>query len=98
MSGLKFGDRLLMLGCSDTALAAALASKVGLTGRACLLDESADRLTLAAAAVQQEGALVESFTSPMTTLPFEPSSFDVIVARNVFPAMPAARRAAAVAE
>jgi ubiquinone/menaquinone biosynthesis C-methylase UbiE len=98
MSGLKFGDRLLMLGCSDTALAAALASKVGLTGRACLLDESADRLTVAAAAVQREGALVESFTSPMTALPFEPGSFDVVVARNAFPAVPAASRAAVVGE
>jgi len=49
MSGLKLGDRLLMLGCADTALAAALAAKVGLTGRACVLDESADRVTAAAA-------------------------------------------------
>jgi len=98
MSGLKLGDRLLMLGCSDTALAAALASKVGLTGRACLLDESADRLRAAAAAVEQEGALVESFASPMASLPFEPGSFDVVVARNAFPAIPAASRAAVVDE
>ena len=98
MSGLKLGDRLLLLGCSDTQLAAALASKVGLTGRACLLDESADRLRAAAAAIEQEGALVESFTSPMAALPFEPGSFDVVVARNAFPAMPAASRAAVVRE
>jgi ubiquinone/menaquinone biosynthesis C-methylase UbiE len=98
MSGLKLGDRLLMLGCSDTALAAALASKVGLTGRACLLDESTDRLNVAAAEVEREGALVESVTSPMTALPFEPGAFDVVVARNVFPAMPAASRAAVVGE
>jgi ubiquinone/menaquinone biosynthesis C-methylase UbiE len=98
MSGLKLGDRLLMLGCSDTTLAAALATKVGLTGRACLLDESADRLNAAAAAIEQEGALIESFTSPMSAFPFEPGSFDVVVARNVFPAMPAADRAAVVHE
>src|SRR5262245_43340001 len=98
MSGLKLGDRLLMLGCSDTALAAALASKVGLTGRACLLDESADRLHAAAATVEQEGALVESFVSPMASLPFEPGSFDVVVARNALPALPAASRATVVAE
>ena len=98
MSGLKLGDRLLMLGCSDTALAAALAAKVGLTGRACLLDEPADRLNAAAAAIEQEGALIESFTSPMSALPFEPGSFDVVVARNVFPAMPAADRTAVVGE
>ena len=98
MSGLKLGDRLLILGSADTALAAALASKVGLTGRACLLDESADRSTAAAAAVEQEGALVESFTAPMAALPFEPASFDVVVARNVFPALPAAARTAVARE
>src|SRR4029450_7784299 len=69
MSGLKLGDRLLMLGCSDTTLAAALATKVGLTGRACLLDESADRLNAAAAAIEQEGALIDSVTQPMSGLP-----------------------------
>jgi ubiquinone/menaquinone biosynthesis C-methylase UbiE len=98
MSGLKLGDRLLMLGCSDPALAAALASKVGLTGRACLLDESDDRVRTAAVLVTQEGALVESFTSPMASLPFEPGSFDVVVARNVFPAIPTASRPAVADE
>jgi SAM-dependent methyltransferase len=98
MSGLKLGDRLLVLGCSDTALAAALARKVGLTGRACLVDESADRLNRAAVAVKQEGALVESFTSSMSALPFDAGSFDVVVARNVFPSMAASTRAAVVHE
>lgn len=98
MSGLKLGDRLLMLGCSDIPLAAALASKVGLTGRACLLDESEDRLRAAAAAIEQEGALVESVASPMSSLPFESGSFDVVVARNAFPAIPDGTRAAVVAE
>ena len=64
-----------MLGCSDTVLAAALASKVGLAGRACLLDESADRVSAAAAAIEQEGALAESLASPLAALPLEPGSF-----------------------
>lgn len=98
LAGLKLGDRLLMLGTSDTVLAAALAVKVGLTGRACLLDESADRLSAAAAAVEQEGALVESFTAPMSALPFEANAFDVVIARNVLAAMPPEGRAAAAAE
>jgi SAM-dependent methyltransferase len=98
MSGLKLGDRLLILGSSDTALAAALASKVGLTGRACLVDESADRVTAAAAAVEQDGALVESVASPLGALPFDAGSFDVVVARNAFPGIPEPGRAAVVAE
>ena len=85
MSGLKLGDRLLVLGCSDPRLIAALASKVGLTGRACMLDQSAEQTTRAAAAVEEEGALVESFTSPMTSLPFDANAFDVVVARNLLP-------------
>ena len=34
----------------------------------------------------------------MSSLPFEPGSFDVVVARNAFPAIPAEARAAVVAE
>ena len=98
MTGLKLGDRLLFLGSSDTALAAALAGKVGLTGRACLVDEPPDRVTAAAAVVEQEGALVESFAAPLTALPFEASSFDVVVARNVFPAVASSARGGVVAE
>ena len=98
MAGLKLGNRLLILGASDTALAAALAVKVGLTGRACLLDESADRMSAAAAAVEREGALVESFTAPMSALPFEANAFDVVIARDVLAAMPPQSRAAAAAE
>jgi SAM-dependent methyltransferase len=71
---------------------------VGLTGRACLVDESADRLRAAAAAVEQEGALVESFAAPLTALPFDASSFDVVVARNAFPTVEESGRQRAVAE
>ena len=39
MSGVKLADRLLVIGASDPALAAALAAKVGLTGRACVVDK-----------------------------------------------------------
>ena len=98
MSGLKLGDRLLFLGSSDTVLAAALASKVGLTGRACLVDESADRVNAAAAAVEHEGALVESFAAPLGALPFDAGSFDVVVARNVLPSVAESGRAGVVAE
>ena len=98
MSGLKLGDRLLILGASDSSLAAALAAKVGLTGRACVVEETRERLNAAAAAVEREGALVEGFTAPWRALPFETGSFDVVVARNAFPGVAAASRAAVVSE
>jgi ubiquinone/menaquinone biosynthesis C-methylase UbiE len=98
MSGLKLGDRLLVVGSSDPLLTAALASKVGLTGRACLVDASEAKLTAAAAAVEQQGALVESFTAASTALPFDPEAFDVVVLRNAISASAPAERAAMMSE
>lgn len=83
MSGLKLGDRLLVIGCSDPALIAALASKVGLTGRACAVDENEQRAAEAGRAAEREGALVETAHAPGWRPPFDDSSFDVVVLREV---------------
>jgi SAM-dependent methyltransferase len=92
MPGVKLGDRLLVVGCSDPGLIAALAVKTGLTGRACAVDADADLRTAAAAQVQRQGALVETFTVPWTELPFERDSFDVVVLRSVLPGLDAHSR------
>ena len=94
MCGLKLGNRLLVIGASDPALMAGLASKVGLTGRACMVDESPQRTAAAAALVEKEGALIESFTSPLGALPFDRELFDVVVLRNILPALDAPQRTA----
>jgi ubiquinone/menaquinone biosynthesis C-methylase UbiE len=83
MTGVKLGDRLLVMGTADTALIAALAGKVGLTGRACALDASESATTSAARLIEREGALVETYTAPWTMLPFDAETFDVVVLRNV---------------
>jgi ubiquinone/menaquinone biosynthesis C-methylase UbiE len=83
MTGIKLADRVLVVGCSDPDLIAALAIKAGLTGRACAVDSDASRVERAAAAVERDGALVETSTTPLTTLPFDAGSFDVIVLRDV---------------
>jgi ubiquinone/menaquinone biosynthesis C-methylase UbiE len=98
MSGIKLGDRLLVVGTSDTALIAALAVKAGLTGRACIVDEAEGSRARAAAAVEREGALIESFTAPLTALPFEAAAFDVALLRGVLTGGDHARAAAIVAE
>jgi len=98
MSGIKLGDRLLVLGSSDTALVAALAVKVGLTGRACMFDESETVRAHAAVAVEREGALVESFTGSLMALPFDADAFDVVVIRNVLRMLAADQRPHAVEE
>jgi ubiquinone/menaquinone biosynthesis C-methylase UbiE len=83
MSGVKLADRVLVVGCSDPQLIAALATKAGLTGRACAVDDSADRVAEAARIVEREGALVETAASEAGTLPYDAASFDLVVMRDV---------------
>jgi ubiquinone/menaquinone biosynthesis C-methylase UbiE len=97
MAGIKIGDRLLVMGAADVPLAATLAQKTGLTGRACVVDAE-QHIAGYAAAIEGEGALIESIGSPWTSLPLEAASFDVVVMRNVLPSIDAARRAGAAAE
>jgi ubiquinone/menaquinone biosynthesis C-methylase UbiE len=83
MSGIKLADRVLVVGCSDPALIAALAIKSGLTGRACAVDAVGTRVAETAQAVEREGALVETATAPLTSLPYDSGAFDVVVMRDV---------------
>ncbi len=83
MVGVKLADRVLVIGCRDPRLIAALAIKAGLTGRACAVDafeavvREAERIAL------KEGALVEFSTACLATLPFDAGAFDVVVLRDV---------------
>ena len=98
IAGLKLGDRVVMLGCSDPKLIAQLAVKTGLTGRACAVDEDARRTERAAEVAPREGALIETVTTPWTSLPFDHDSFDVAIVRDVFGGLPASQRIGAVGE
>ena len=85
MAGVRLGDRLLIVGAGDPQMLAGVASKTGLTGRACVVDESEARSAAATAAAERDGALVEGFTAPWTSLPFGEREFDVAIVRNVLP-------------
>lgn len=85
MSGVKLGDRLLVIGCSDPSLIARLALKVGLTGRACAVDESPERVAEAARLVEREGALIESAETRGSTVPYDAEAFDLVVLRDSAP-------------
>jgi ubiquinone/menaquinone biosynthesis C-methylase UbiE len=98
MAGVKLGDRVLVAGCSDPAMIAGLALKTGLTGRACAVDESAERSGAAARITEAEGALVETSTAPLSNLPFDDESFDLVVLRDVLMAAPAENRIRIVQE
>jgi len=82
MSGIKLGHRVLVIGCTDPVLIAGLAIKSGLTGRACAVDAVESRVVQTAQTVEREGALVESTTAPLTSLPYPHASFDVGVLRD----------------
>jgi SAM-dependent methyltransferase len=98
MAGVRLGDRLLVVGGSDPRLLAGVASKTGLTGRACIVDEDEARSSAAAAAAERDGALVDGFTAPWTALPFGGSEFDVVILRNVLPDLSEAGRVACASE
>jgi SAM-dependent methyltransferase len=98
MCSVKLGDRLLVVGCSDTGLVAALAARSGLSGRACMVCDAEPERGRAAAAVEEAGALVESVTAPFTALPFDAGSFDVVVLRNALPTLDAGGRSRALAD
>ena len=79
MVGVKLGDRLLQIGCAHGGRLAAIASKVGLSGRAVAVvsdDSSAERARKGA---EDAGVLVEIDKGAPTTLPHDPDSFDLVV-------------------
>jgi 2-polyprenyl-3-methyl-5-hydroxy-6-metoxy-1,4-benzoquinol methylase len=85
MAGAKLGDRVLVMGCGDPALVAALASKTGLTGRTLAVDESAEQCRKAEVVALREGALIETATAQLTAVPADDDSFDLVVLRDVLP-------------
>ncbi|MEO7272321.1 MAG: methyltransferase domain-containing protein [Vicinamibacterales bacterium] len=98
MTGIKLGNRVLIVGVSDTPLIAALGIKAGLTGRTCMVDSNEREVAQAAAIVEREGALVESAVSALTTLPYESGAFDVAVLRDVLGQAPVEQRLAIAAQ
>jgi ubiquinone/menaquinone biosynthesis C-methylase UbiE len=84
MAGIKLGDRLLVVGCSDPVLIARLAVKTGLTGRAMALDERETLSARAADVAAREGALIETATARWTALPLDAGTFDVTLIHDVF--------------
>src|SRR3954469_12168136 len=98
MAGVKLGDRLLMVGCTDPILLAQLAAKTGLTGRAFAVDEREGIAAAAENIATREGALVETSSAQWTSLPVESGSFDVAVIRDVLSHLPMHPRAACISQ
>ena len=83
MAGLKLGSKVLQLHGRDSGLIATLAGVAGLSGEAyaVALDQpQAEAFERAAAA---EGVLVEVTVAPLSALPYDPESFDLVVIKNM---------------
>jgi ubiquinone/menaquinone biosynthesis C-methylase UbiE len=79
MIGVKMGDRAAFVGCADGGRLAAVAAKVGLSGRAVAIvpdQAAAERVRKGAAEV---GVLVEIEVASPTELPLETASIDLAV-------------------
>lgn len=83
MTGVKLGDRLLQIGCSEPSLLGAIAAKVGLSGRACALVESEADAARAQREAGRVGALIEVETGSPDRLAHPDASFDLIVIDNL---------------
>lgn len=82
MTGVRLGDRLLQIGGGDADLAAALASKVGISGRACLLAATGEEAAQATRAAERAGVLLEVEQASLSQFPYEDAAFDLIVIDN----------------
>jgi ubiquinone/menaquinone biosynthesis C-methylase UbiE len=98
MAGVKLADRVLVLGCSDPRFIAALAAKSGLTGRTLAIDERPGLAERAERVALAEGALIESATSPLTSLPLPDADFDLVVLRDVIKGIDRGRQSAVLSE
>ena len=79
MTGVKFGDRVAFIGVPNARRVAAIAAKVGLSGRAVAVvpnDDAEARVNEAAAAA---GVLVDTEVADATRLPFADGEFDIAV-------------------
>jgi len=79
MIGVKLGDRLLQVGCSHGGRLAAIAAKVGLSGRAVVVTPDAAAAARAQKGASDQGVLVEVESAAPTALPLEDASIDVAI-------------------
>lgn len=79
MTGVKMGDRLVQIGCAHGGRLGAIASKVGLSGRAVAFVPDESSAVRARKGAAEAGVLVEVETAPPTRLPPENEAFDVAI-------------------
>src|SRR5881396_1570696 len=91
MTGVKMGDRLVQVGCAHGGRLAAVAAKVGLTGRAVAVVPDTETAARASKGAADGGVLVDVETAAPTRLPLDEGGFDLAVADDtggLFSALP----------
>ena len=79
MTGVKMGDHVLQVGCADGGRLGAIASKVGLSGRAVLVAPDESSASRARKGAEDAGVLVDVEVAPPTRLPSESDGFDLAI-------------------
>jgi len=101
MTGVKMGDRVAFVGCANGARLAAIAAKVGLSGRALVIAPDESAAARARKGAENAGVLVDvQVASPARTL-LEDAAFDLAVVDDtgdLFGMMSSDERARAVRE
>ena len=83
MAGVKIGSKVLQIDGADGGLIAELAKVTGLSGHACALvreANQAEKFTRAAAAA---GVFVKVTVAPISSMPYEPNFFDLVVIKII---------------
>ena len=79
MAGVKLGERVLLIGCRDARLMAAIGARSGMSGHVVALDQDEAALGKARKAADAAGVLIEFERAPSTMMPFDAGSFDLVV-------------------
>jgi len=101
MTGVRMGERFLLLGCDDRSLLAGLALKVGLSGASAVAVFDAAAAEQARAIAARVGALVDVQAAEPGAFPFAEGQFDLVVVDDThgrFAAWTEASRLAALRE
>jgi SAM-dependent methyltransferase len=79
MTGVKMGDKFLQVGCAHGGRMAAVAGKVGLSGRAVVVAPDEASAERARKAAEDAGVLVEVEVATPTQIPLADDEFDLAV-------------------
>jgi hypothetical protein len=79
MTGVKMGERFLLVGCDDALLLAGLGAKVGLSGVAAAVVFDEHQAVLAKRAADRQGFLLDFKIARDGDLAFDDGAFDMVV-------------------